>query len=555
MLAESGLPELERSVIEFMAREKAKEFLLRVTERALHLLGRQRGEMVLRISAVSNPELAQARLKKFEGEVQCLRRLSKQLIRDIQSKIAAEMERRFKSNLCAWGGESLAAMSAQIRYLFARPRSLSWTRRLGETESTIQADAGGRVEGWFTECRKRFGRVLWEIGDEALKRLSELPDGVWRAAMEVFDLTSPHQSDISDKSLVELIRSFSFGEVYFEWEIPTKANLGAVPISWIRKQILGACEKSLARALSSCQGKILKRLTEAGIRWTEDVAREVNARIDARVQRVQQIMKGQVNYAGLDELERLLIRATEVRDFVSRWEATGLDLEPDRSEHKAIKHSRHYDDPAKVETCSICSSSFEALWHFLGRRQYELFRNETTQAAHSEKGGFCHLHTWQYAKTASPQGICAAYPRVLLSLAQKLRGLSIAPAAGLDADVRMLVAGPDQCAACRVVRDAEAAAVKNILAAPEGNKHVDLRKVPLLCLSHLALVLEAGIDPSLTRSLLMRQAQILDKVAEDMRNHALKHEALRRWLMTEEEMNAPLRGLTLLAGNSNLAAP
>jgi hypothetical protein len=106
-----------------------------------------------------------------------------------------------------------------------------------------------------------------------------------------------------------------------------------------------------------------------------------------------------------------------------------------------------------------------------------------------------------------------------------------------------------------VVRDKEAEAVKKILAAPGGRGQVDVCELPSLCLSHLAMILESGIDPELARSLLVRQAQILDRVAEDMRNHALKHEALRRSLMTEEEVNAQWRGLTLLAGNANLALP
>jgi GTP-binding protein EngB required for normal cell division len=552
MLAASGLPELEQSLIDFMTHEKAKEFLLRLTERAQDLLERQRVEMALRISAASDPAIAAARLKEFEEEAQRLRRLRKQLVAHIQRRIAAEMERRFKGDLHAWGRESLAAMSAQIGSLLAGPGSMDWTRRLDETETTIQADAARRVESRLTECRKGFESVLWEIGGEELNRLSDLPDGVLQAAMGVFDLTPSHMSEVLDKSLLKVSRPISFGDVCFEWEIPPKAKLGALPVSWVRKRILCACEQSLARALTFSQGKILELLTEAGIRWTEDLAREVDMRINAKVQRVQQLVNGQVNSDGLNTLERLLRRIAEVKEVPSRWKASGSDLGPD---HPLAECSRRTYETLKMEACAICSSALKALLHFLSRRQYELAMNEPAQAAHSENGGFCRLHTWQYAKIASPQGICAAYPRILLTLAQKLRGLASTPKAGLDGDVRMLVAGPGRCPACRVVREKEAAAVKKILAAPGGGGQVDVGELPSLCLSHLAMILESGIDPELARSLLVRQAQILDRVAEDMTNHALKHEALRRSLMTEEEVNAQWRGLTLLAGNANLALP
>ena len=555
VLTASGLTELEQLLIDFMTHEKAKEFQWRLTERAQDLLERQKGEMTLRMSAASGPERAPARLKKFEEEVQSLRRLRKQLVTDIQRRIAAEMERRLKSDLHAWGRESLAAMSARIGSLLAGPGLMDWTRRLDETETTIQADAARRVEGWLTECRKGFESVLWEIGGEELNRLSDLPDRVSQAAMGVFDLTPSHMSEISDKSLVKVSRPISFGDVRVEWKIPPKAKLGALPVSWVRKRILCACEQSLARALTFSQRKILELLTEAGIRWTEDLAREVDIRINAKVQRVQQLMNGQANSEGLNDLERLLKRVAEVREVISIWKATGSDLGPDRPDPQVVKYSRHSHDTLKIETCAICSSASKALLHFLSRRQYELVMNEPTQAAHSENGGFCRLHTWQYANIASPQGICAAYPRVLLTLAQKLCGLASTPKAGLDGDVRMLVAGPGRCPACRVVRDKEAEAVKKILAAPGGRGQVDVCELPSLCLSHLAMILESGIDPELARSLLVRQAQILDRVAEDMRNHALKHEALRRSLMTEEEVNAQWRGLTLLAGNANLALP
>jgi hypothetical protein len=57
------------------------------------------------------------------------------------------------------------------------------------------------------------------------------------------------------------------------------------------------------------------------------------------------------------------------------------------------------------------------------RRQYELSTSDAQQIGHAEQGGFCGLHTWQYEAISSPQGVCSAYPPVLL-LAGRLHSLA-----------------------------------------------------------------------------------------------------------------------------------
>lgn len=50
-------------------------------------------------------------------------------------------------------------------------------------------------------------------------------------------------------------------------------------------------------------------------------------------------------------------------------------------------------------------------------------------------------------------------------------------------------------------------------------------------------------------------AALLERTAEDLERYALKHDALRRYLTSEEERRASQIALLLLAGHRNLSSP
>jgi hypothetical protein len=68
----------------------------------------------------------------------------------------------------------------------------------------------------------------------------------------------------------------------------------------------------------------------------------------------------------------------------------------------------------------------------------------------------------------------------------------------------------------------------------------------LLCLPHLRMILGRSTDEELSRYLLQREADMLDRTAEDMQSHAVRHEALQRGLTSVEERNAYIQGLQML---------
>lgn len=77
-------------------------------------------------------------------------------------------------------------------------------------------------------------------------------------------------------------------------------------------------------------------------------------------------------------------------------------------------------------------------------------------------------------------------------------------------------------------------------------------QAPALCLPHLEMVLGKINDPAVRRKILVREAAVMERTAEDMQRYAIKHDALRRYLVSKEENDAPLLGLQVLVGHRNV---
>lgn len=112
--------------------------------------------------------------------------------------------------------------------------------------------------------------------------------------------------------------------------------------------------------------------------------------------------------------------------------------------------------------------------------------------------------------------------------------------------VAALSPGPAGYALCQTLANRERDAVTEAAAqAPDGP----------LCLRHLAMALTAGPPPAAGRAMIRALAKALRADGEDMRDYALKREALHNWLVTDEESRAHQDALRRLAGLSLLTTP
>jgi small GTP-binding protein len=233
-----------------------------------------------------------------------------------------------------------------------------------------------------------------------------------------------------------------------------------------------------------------------------------------------------------------------------------------QSEQSAVSEQESSSDAATIQIekrtgCWICGAMLDAIFRFLSKYQYELTINPEIQREHAERGGFCPLHTWQYENLTSPYGVCTAYPELAHRIAGALERVA-AKAPGSNEsleELRGLLATAKTCRVCEVRIEAEEKAVKQVAATVGDATLTGKARIPACCLPHLALVaLSIGAGQP-ARNLLLAHARLLERTAEDLQRYALRHDALRRYLTSEEERRASQLALLLLAGHRSVNAP
>jgi len=209
--------------------------------------------------------------------------------------------------------------------------------------------------------------------------------------------------------------------------------------------------------------------------------------------------------------------------------------------------------PLRLRPCEICQDIVRTSFEFLSRFQYTLSTSRHEQQAHAERGGLCALHTWQYVSLASPHGICTGYPALLDRLSAALRSVSSLAPGAVPANLQGLQPAAGRCALCLACAEAEAKAVASIAEQLLATPEMELNSLSVFCLSHLRLLIESVRDAEIVRKLLIREATILERLSEDMRRYAIKHDAIRRHLASDEEIHAGRAALTVLAGLRNVS--
>jgi GTP-binding protein EngB required for normal cell division len=211
----------------------------------------------------------------------------------------------------------------------------------------------------------------------------------------------------------------------------------------------------------------------------------------------------------------------------------------------------------KRSGCRICGEVLDAVFHFLSKHQYDLVINRDTQREHATRGGFCSLHTWQYENISSPYGVCAAYPELAHRLASELRKVAAGPdgPAWTTEGISHLGGSQDACHVCQVRVEAERKTVKEAVAALQRTRTSLSGRLPALCLLHLAMIIGHLGKGRPAEILLNAHAQFFERMAEDAQRYALRHDALRRHLTSEEERRASQLMLLMLASHRSLCAP
>jgi len=286
-------------------------------------------------------------------------------------------------------------------------------------------------------------------------------------------------------------------------------------------------------------------LRDAAVDWARRVGEQALRETSAEVAQFRRYLSDPPRDDDLTVLAGLAGRLAGFRDSLAAW--TPDDSSPALSPDAEPQAERR---PGSGGMCAICGQLEAAQTEYLIRRQLLLATSEGDQARHAETGGFCPLHTWQYAHLASPVGISAGNAMLASQLAAALR-----EAEARSSDPSELarhvtaIARNRACPACAVLAATERDGVAGLAV------RVPAAEPPPLCLNHLSLVLEACPSLPAGRTMTGALAAALQQASENMRAYALKREALRRSLITDDEGSAYSVALRLLAGQPALALP
>jgi ribosome biogenesis GTPase A len=534
-LAASGLPALEAALLQFLTTEKAPLLLHNIAARTAKLVTSQRRDLRLgRLCADGGPD-PEAVAGAFEARISDLETAQREVIEKITERIEGELPTLLATRSPTWQAQLRELLAPSINQALSDPESAR--EGLERSGRALVGEWLGRRAAEVHELV--LGAVAHEIG--ALLTLCRSPgvlgaDLAGRALIEDrADLAGWSAEDVPDAVVPVL-----------DWSVevaPTRWSPFRPSRDHGRRRLLDA----LHAAVDGFEGRARQALQDAARNWAEllceQALRQTREAAD-RFRRNLHTAPRDEELATLDELSDRLV--TFQRDL-DTWK-------PSTPDHDTIEGQVAPTGAEAVSkratTCVVCDQVQAALSEYLRRDQFRLATLEHHQAQHAQAGGFCPLHTWQYAAIGSPVGISAGYARLAKSLADALEAADHQSSAvdDLARAVADLVRKAARCPVCAALTASEHDAIADVASNTSSG-------APSLCLSHLALVLAAGPTHDDGRAMVRALATALRRDSEDMRAFVLKREALHRELVSDEESRAYLEVLHLLAGRPELVQP
>ena len=249
-------------------------------------------------------------------------------------------------------------------------------------------------------------------------------------------------------------------------------------------------------------------------------------------------------------IERMIARASELIERLPEEDATqalkvrlgrlkttqGLPLEWGAP---GISRSTERLAAGPVRPCDLCERINESFFEFLCHFQHAVVTDAVELERFVVARGFCPRHFWLYFAIAAPRDVCVALSPLLKAFSAQLQQ-------GLP-ESHPSTPHPATCRMCTIQERLESetiAAVGSQTMSPDST----LPNAPSLCVPHLRLVVERLDDTPRATALCAEHARGFERLAEDMQRYALKHDALRRYLTSEEERHTAEDAMQRLAG-------
>ncbi|HTU78557.1 MAG TPA: dynamin family protein [Solirubrobacteraceae bacterium] len=540
-LEDSGLPALERPLVQFLTREKSRVFLEQTCGRARRLHGLEQADLQLaRAAQAQDPDAREDTNRRLQERTADLSREAHTLAARVRDQLAGSLAPLLIERSRTWPQE----LSETITPLIERPSDGHRTRRqLSQQLAATLQTARPLLDQWLGERATDIHTLLFATAGEPIQAMLELRHRVQPLAATLHGLPADTNTTggWSPADLPPLhTPRVMFGE---RIELPARFSLTR----------LEDPERQLHDALKITEDAYCERARNALMQAAENWTRQLDARVQADLQKAAERVHGRLRTPYReDHAHRLHDLDSSLAAFhaaLAAWTPTRAGDQPEPEDL-----SLSTVGAGTGVSCTICQRIGMVPFDYLAHAQYELATRQDRRAEHAATGGFCALHTWLYAQTADPVGIALTYAELAASLATHLQS---APTIQQAAEVlERYTPTPDRCPVCRVLGEAERDAVTDVLDKLARETPGEENDPPVsLCVGHLATVLAADPPAEQTRSLITTFAEAMQRASEDMRTFALKRQSLRRGLINQEERTAHLQTIVRVAGHRELARP
>jgi len=530
-LLSSGLATFEAALVDYLTAEKAREFLLRVGERATRFVdaisseaaiagtGPDRAAIARRVDEKLTPLLAGASVHRQD------------LLHTLAERSDRALDALERDASAHWSATLHAVVMATLGTSAPR-RRVHGSRDLESLEA-VSRDVVGH---WSDERAAAWLNRLERASDPTLEELAGIPNAIESQMAMAFGTTAPAPLAADEQQ-----RPYpTAGSV--PWTLAPAPAAGPWWQSLRAPELDDLVARAVERHVERLAGRV-RTATEDWLasldRWSEDEVSSTAVRVRARLGTPADAELG-------DELAALSRAIAASRARVASW--------PTSERTRAAPATAVPARPEPMERgtgCVVCARLVRTLFDFMAQYQFALATRLEQRIAHAAGGGFCPTHTWYYAEIGSPIGISASYARVGEHVAAVLRAAAEADdLTALRTRLRDAACSQAQCPACRRLAECHTEMLGNLRDALANGG-----AVPPLCVGHASDLLDHEADLDRARRVAEATASRLARRAEDMRTYALKRESLRQALIDREEADAYEDVLVRLVGDPLLVRP
>ena len=539
-LQRSGLCELEDALVRFLRIEKTRQLCRRVLDRLIHLVERQRVEATL----LGSHKDSRPRVLQIQSRIEAIHARRRELVTGIRAvtktvpsrlspdldaiftDVAASAVSKFAPNLCDTGALFEASHTSKVLRRVSSFVANELTQRVGACSVLIEWEVE-RFGGFQLDALKQLAAQSWS-------QLVQLENAAEQGVEPSSEELEPLHCAATVNPLPEL-----------KWKRRLPWRIYFTPLQWMGAGISDWFEKTISELMAAYRAESQNLIALAAEDYVTQIDREIEKGIDTCGARLTSFLAAENKGAGKENLlDTLITRAMGLRNALTTPQGYSLDCaQADGEAPQAAEFA--------VPGCPVCDTISQAIFDFLSKRQYDLSADEDTRVEHARSGGFCAMHTWMYATLTSPHGVCRAYPELLTAQGRQLRraAMSSDSPSALEKRVLSLQPSESKCVVCDLVRRTEIGSVAELFSRQLLAQEEPGHRNPALCLPHLGIALKTTTSIYAARALALSSAASLERAADTMKRFALKFDALRQDLTTNEERQAYVTGLAKLVGD------